>query len=86
MKAYIESLLNEALEQFVEEFHSTSFKVGLWEGDVKLLNLILKRRRFDLGKGVTLSIEYGSIEYAQLIIPWTKLGSGGMKWRHMNAK
>ena len=79
MKAYIESLLNEALEQFVEEFHSTSFKVGLWEGDVKLLNLILKRRRFDLGKGVTLSIEYGSIEYAQLTIPWTKLGSGGLK-------
>ena len=79
MKAYIESLLNEALEQFVEEFHSTSLKVGLWEGDVKLLNLILKRRRFDLGKGVTLSIEYGSIECAQLTIPWTKLGSGGLK-------
>ena len=79
MKAYIESLLNEALEQFVEEFHSTSLNVGLWEGDVKLLNLILKRRRFDLGKGVTLSIEYGSIECAQLTIPWTKLGSGGLK-------
>ena len=40
MQAYIESLVNEALNEYVEEFTDCGIKVGLWEGDVKLLNMV----------------------------------------------
>lgn len=60
-KKYLEDLLTSLLADWADSFEETSVNIGLWNGgDVKLSNLILKKRSFDIGHGALISLELGT--------------------------
>lgn len=60
-KKYLEDLLTSLLADWADGFDETLVNIGLWNGgDVKLSNLILKKRAFDIGHGALISLELGT--------------------------
>jgi hypothetical protein len=83
-KKYVDDLLTGLLSDWVDSYDETSVNVGLWNGgDVRLSNLALKKRTFDINTGISatshVSLELGSVGNVQLQIPWTQLARGGFQ-------
>ena len=64
-KKYLEDLLTSLLVDWADSFDETFVNIGLWNGgDVKLSNLTLKKRAFDIGHGALISLELGTGNYS----------------------
>jgi len=80
-KAFCEERIYNILEDFVEDFDPESLQVGLWSGSIHLSDVTLKggMHSWDVGQGMTITLEYGHVEEADLQVPWTSLHNGCIK-------
>ncbi|EPY52500.1 vacuolar protein sorting-associated protein 13b [Schizosaccharomyces cryophilus OY26] len=72
LEGLLANFLNRLLGEYIENFDATQLKVGVWNGDVTLHNLQLKRdalKKLEL----PISVQYGLIESLKLKIPWSSL-------------
>ncbi|WBW73191.1 intermembrane lipid transfer protein, chorein family Vps1302 [Schizosaccharomyces osmophilus] len=72
LEGLLANFLNRLLGEYIENFDATQLKVGVWNGDVTLQNLQLKRdalRKLEL----PISVQYGLVESLKLKIPWSSL-------------
>ena len=53
-------------------------QLGIFDGDLQLSNLVLKKQCWVLSPGISLSMEYGTIESFNVQIPWIKLHTGSL--------
>lgn len=75
-KEYVETVLSNALRDYVEEYEGSDFSFGLWQGDLSLSNLVLKPMTINIGDGMVSRMVFGSIDKLQVIIPWSQMSSG----------
>ncbi|EPX72913.1 vacuolar protein sorting-associated protein 13b [Schizosaccharomyces octosporus yFS286] len=72
LEGLLANFLNRLLGEYIENFDATQLKVGVWNGDVTLQNLQLKRdalKKLEL----PISVQYGLLESLKLKIPWSSL-------------
>lgn len=77
-KAYFEDFISNHLDDFVVDFDKESLKIGLWNGKFELSNLVLRTQTWDIGKGLYLTMEYGSVEKMMVTVQWATLHTGGI--------
>jgi vacuolar protein sorting-associated protein 13A/C len=58
MEALAVPLVNQILGEYISNLNSKQLKIGLWDGNVKLENLQLKREMFSQWK-IGLDVVYG---------------------------
>lgn len=74
LKGFVLKLLLKFLGDYVEGITSEALQVSVWEGEVKLQNLRLKREALDK-LGVPFILRKGTIGELRVVVPWTALGS-----------
>ena len=77
-QAYIQQLILNFTNNWLENFDESSLKIGLWNGEVNLTDLLFRKQVFDISEELQFSLEYGHLQNCQLHIPWSKLRSGGI--------
>ncbi|ODV94409.1 hypothetical protein PACTADRAFT_18111 [Pachysolen tannophilus NRRL Y-2460] len=65
-------LLNRFLGAYVENFDPKQLNIGIWNGDVKLKNLRLKKESLDKFQ-LPLDVKFGHLGELTLQIPWSNL-------------
>ncbi len=78
LKEKFENFLFDTLDNYVDNCDANAIKLNLWEGNVKLNNLILKEQCFPVDTHSSVSLESGSIGYLELGVPWTSLSTGNV--------
>ncbi|CAA16910.2 intermembrane lipid transfer protein, chorein family Vps1302 [Schizosaccharomyces pombe] len=72
LEGLLANFLNRLLGEYIENFDATQLKVAVWNGDVTLRNLQLKRSAFRKLE-LPISVQYGLVEELTLKIPWSSL-------------
>ncbi|KAK3077519.1 hypothetical protein LTS18_010023, partial [Coniosporium uncinatum] len=72
LESLVANLLNRFLGMYVQNFDPKQLNVGIWNGDVKLRNLELKREALDELK-LPLNVVEGRLGQLTLQIPWSNL-------------
>jgi hypothetical protein len=78
---YIEKLVSDNLKEFFDNHNDVqnSISIGLLRGQLKLNNLVLKKREIPIGENYSLSVDYGVLQQLIVEVPWAKLHSGNVK-------
>ena len=76
---FVEGLISEHLKTYIENYDRKQLSIGLWNGQVKLKNIMLKQSNFDVGSRSTISLECAFMESVEVFVPWTQLHSGNVK-------
>ena len=78
LKEKFENFLFDILDNYVDNCDGNAIKLNLWEGNVKLNDLILKEQCIPVDTHSSVSLESGSIGYLELCVPWTSLSTGNV--------
>lgn len=71
-ESIVATVLNRLLGAYVENFDAKQLDIGIWSGDVRLKNLILKKESLDKFK-FPLDVNFGHLGELTLQIPWSNL-------------
>ncbi|KAL8692671.1 MAG: hypothetical protein Q9218_002344 [Villophora microphyllina] len=72
LEGLVANLLNRFLGMYVKNFNAQQLNVGIWNGDVKLRNLELKREALDQ-LHLPVNVVEGHLGSLTMSIPWTNL-------------
>ena len=72
LEGLVANLLNRFLGMYVKNFDATQLKVGIWNGDLKLRNLELRREALDQ-LHLPVNVVEGYLGSLTMSIPWTNL-------------
>ena len=72
LEGLVANLLNRFLGMYVKNFDAKQLNVGIWNGDVKLRNLELRREALDQLK-LPVNVVEGHLGQLTMTIPWTNL-------------
>lgn len=72
LEGLVANLLNRFLGMYVRNFDPKQLNVGIWNGDVKLRDLELKREALDQFK-LPINVVKGHLGQLTMAIPWTNL-------------
>lgn len=72
------TLLNRLLGSYIENFDPTQLNVGIWDGNVKLKNLKLRKDCFD-GLHLPIDVKFGILGDLVLNVPWSSLKNKPVK-------
>lgn len=72
LEGLVANLLNRFLGMYVKNFDATQLNVGIWNGDVKLRNLELRREALDQ-LHLPVNVVEGHLGQLTMSIPWTNL-------------
>ncbi|KAK5130736.1 hypothetical protein LTR08_001723 [Meristemomyces frigidus] len=72
LESLVANLLNRFLGMYVQNFNPNQLNVGIWNGDVKLKDLILRKEALDQFH-LPLNVVEGHISSLILKIPWSNL-------------
>jgi hypothetical protein len=78
LKEKFENFVFDILDNYVDNCDANAIKLNLWEGNVKLTDLILKEQYFPVDNHSSVTLESGSIGLLELAIPWTSLSTGNV--------
>lgn len=71
-ESLVANLVNRFLGSYIENFDPKQLNIGIWNGDVKLTSLRLKKDSLDRFK-LPIDIKFGHIGELTLLIPWSNL-------------
>ena len=72
LEGLVANLLNRFLGMYVKNFDATQLNVGIWNGDLKLRNLELRREALDQ-LHLPVNVVEGHLGQLTMSIPWTNL-------------
>lgn len=72
LEGLVANLLNRFLGMYVKNFDAKDLNVGIWNGDVKLRNLELRREALDQ-LHLPVNVVEGHLGHLTMSIPWTNL-------------
>ena len=72
LEGVLASVLNRFLSAYVDNLSTNQLNVGIWNGDVKLKNLRLKRSALDKLR-LPIDVKEGYLGQLTLFIPWSNL-------------
>ena len=72
LEGLVANLLNRFLGMYVKNFDPKQLNVGIWNGDVKLRNLELRREALDQ-LHLPVNVVEGHLGQLTMSIPWTNL-------------
>ena len=72
LEGLVANLLNRFLGMYVKNFDAKQLNVGIWSGDVKLMNLELRREALDQ-LHLPVNVVEGRLGQLTLAIPWSNL-------------
>jgi vacuolar protein sorting-associated protein 13A/C len=78
LEGLVSGLLNRFLGMYVKNFDPKQLKVGIWNGDVKLRDLELRREALDQLK-LPINVVEGHLGELTLVIPWANLRGAPVK-------
>lgn len=78
LESLVSALLNRFLGAYVENFDPTQLNVGIWNGDVKLRNLRLRKDSLD-ALDLPIDVKFGYLGELTLLIPWSSLKNKPVK-------
>ncbi|GME91331.1 unnamed protein product [[Candida] boidinii] len=78
LESVVATLLNRVLGAYVENFDPKQLNIGIWNGDVSLKNLRLKRESLEK-LDLPIDVKFGHLGELTLQIPWSNLKSKPVK-------
>ena len=72
LEGLVAPLLNRFLGMYIRNFDPTQLRLGIWNGDVKLQNLALRREALDQ-LHLPINVVAGHVGELKLTIPWANL-------------
>lgn len=78
LESLVSALLNKFLGAYIENFDPTQLNVGIWNGDVKLKNLRLRKDALD-ALDLPIDVSFGQLGELTLYIPWSSLKNKPVK-------
>ncbi|KAG0681927.1 hypothetical protein C6P41_004087, partial [Kluyveromyces marxianus] len=78
LESLVSILLNRFLGAYVENFDPKQLNVGIWNGDVKLRNLRLRKDSLD-ALDLPVDVKFGHLGELTLLIPWSSLKNKPVK-------
>ncbi|KAL2709555.1 Vacuolar protein sorting-associated protein [Kluyveromyces marxianus] len=78
LESLVSALLNRFLGAYVENFDPKQLNVGIWNGDVKLRNLRLRKDSLD-ALDLPVDVKFGHLGELTLLIPWSSLKNKPVK-------
>ncbi|ODV87231.1 hypothetical protein CANARDRAFT_5784 [[Candida] arabinofermentans NRRL YB-2248] len=78
LESLVANILNRTLGSYVENFDPKQLNIGIWSGDVKLRNLVLKKESLEKLE-LPVDVKFGHLGELTLQIPWSNLKAKPVK-------